>query len=548
MKLITVMIIDDEPIIRDKLRHIIDWRKLGCEIVAEADNGAYALKVCRELKPQIIVSDIYMPLMDGVAFSTQIKKVLPECVIILISGFNDFNYAQRALNTGVFRYLLKPLKAKELWEIINEAKELILVRKQEAEEKAQLKKVINRSLPALREKFFSDLIKGELDPKKIIEQLNFLQLTPSGEFFGVITANLDNYKNLTETITIEELQLFKFHLMKMVKNILKSKVEFCFCFINKPHEIVVIYSLNQLERTEEIYQNLLFTQEKFSAIYNLTFSAGIGGIYQEFSSIKTSYQEANLALDFKMWTGTNALIPYTDLETSQTGRLLYSEEHEFFTSALRQGNLEKAEVLIEKVFTTLKSHEYLYLTKSLLHLTVLDLVNHIIRTLLEFGGKVEVIEEIFGVGFNPLEEVDRYETLDALEKWVKNLTSQASAFINHHKQEIGKHFVEKARQYLEDNFTRPELNLNAVAEHVYVSSCYLSHLFKEVTGNNVTEYLNRVRIKKAKQLLKDTNLKIYEIADQVGFRDSHYFGIVFKKMIGLSPGEYRDKVQITQSL
>mgnify|MGYP001320159520 CR=1 FL=1 len=544
----TVMLIDDEPIILDKLRNIVDWRKLQCQVVAEADNGLEALKLCRRYKPQIIVCDIYMPLMDGLVFSTEIKKILPESIIILISGFDDFHYAQQAITTGVFRYLLKPIWAEELKKTINEAKEVLLFRKAEAEEKARLKKVVNRSIPALREKFFRDLIIGELDNADIAEHLSFLHLKPAGAFFGVIAVHLDNLASLMKTVAEAALHLYKFHLLSMLKNGLQPICEFIFAFMNKPQEIVVIYGIHKHEQLEVLYHTLLQVQERFFKTYCLTFSAGIGGVYQELSFIKNSYHEADLALDFKMWTGTNALIPYSDLKTSNAGRLLYSQEHEVLTSALRDGDQEKAGTLIRKIFLSLKSQDGIYVTKTILHLTVLDVVNQITRTLLEFGGKIEDLREVFNGEFDPLAEVNRYETLEALENWVQGLSRRAIDYINRHKQEISKNFVEKARRYLEENFADPELNLSTVADRVYVSPCYLSHLFKEVTGSNVTEYLNRIRIHQGKKLLKDTNLKIYEIAERVGFRDSHYFGIVFKKLMGLSPGEYRDKVQIDHLL
>ena len=142
-----------------------------------------------------------------------------------------------------------------------------------------------------------------------------------------------------------------------------------------------------------------------------------------------------------------------------------------------------------------------------------------------------------------MREIEKFDTLDQLQSWLEQLARQAVAFIHNHKQKVGRNFVEKARQYIEVNFRDPELNLDKVAEHVYISSCYLSRLFKEVTAYSFTEYLNRRRIKEAKHLLLSSPAKIYEIAEAVGFRDSHYFGIVFKKITGLAPSEYRDQVR-----
>jgi two-component system response regulator YesN len=169
-------------------------------------------------------------------------------------------------------------------------------------------------------------------------------------------------------------------------------------------------------------------------------------------------------------------------------------------------------------------------------------IHQIIHTLLEFNGPLMTI---FGADFDPLVAVDACETLADLAGLVQELSKKAVDYIIRYKQDVGKNFVEKAKSYLERNYHDPELSLNMVAEHVYVSSCYLSHLFRQVTGMTISEYLNKVRVTSAQKLLKETPLKIYEIATQVGFNDAHYFGIVFKKITGLSALEYRDKVQVT---
>lgn len=168
------------------------------------------------------------------------------------------------------------------------------------------------------------------------------------------------------------------------------------------------------------------------------------------------------------------------------------------------------------------------------------MVNLIIRSLLEFN---IAIEAILGPAFDPFQEIDALETLSDLEAWFKEILIKAMDEISRHKQDISRNFVAKAKSYMDLNYADPSLNLAKVAENVFVSSCYLSRLFKEITGKTMIEYLTKTRIRAAKNLLKKTSAKVYEIAEQVGFSDYHYFGIVFKKITGLTPLEYRDKVQ-----
>ncbi|HBG15208.1 MAG TPA: hypothetical protein DDW93_00380, partial [Firmicutes bacterium] len=195
----SVMLIDDEPIILEKLRYIIDWEQENCLIIATAGNGTEALKKCHDLKPQIIFSDIYMPLMDGIELAEEIKTILPESLVILISGYNEFAYAQKAIEAGVFRYLLKPIRASELSSILSEAQEKLAEQERNAEEKKRLEKLIKKNLPGLREKFFMKLIEGELNLEDLQEQLNFLEIEANGELWGTIVFHFDNYLHLAKT-------------------------------------------------------------------------------------------------------------------------------------------------------------------------------------------------------------------------------------------------------------------------------------------------------------------------------------------------------------
>ncbi|HBR33224.1 MAG TPA: hypothetical protein DD734_01210 [Firmicutes bacterium] len=540
----TVMLIDDEPIILEKLRNVIAWEQENCRIVAEATNGTEALKLCRELKPELIFSDIYMPLMDGIELAEELKSLLPESLVILISGYNEFSYAQKAIEAGVFRYLLKPIRAGELSSILAEAKECLAERHQASEEKIRLQNLIKKNLPGLREKFFLKLINGELGKEDLAEQFAFLEITPKGKWWGTILFHLDNYLQLVKMKKEVELQLYKFRLLDLIKEHFTLPA-YSYAFINKPDEIVLLYSLEDDQQEKALYETTLAIQDEILKTDGISFSAGFGGLYPDLVSQERSYQEARLALEFKIWTGANALIPYEDIENSKSGRLLYIRDQETFSSLLRAGDLAEIICFIDDFFTTIQVDNYLQIAKSYLDLTVLDFVNQIIRAVLEFSG---TLEEVYTPDFNPLAKINTLETIDELKAWLIELSSHAVAFINQHKQKVGRNFVDQARVYIEQNFRDPELNLEQVANAVFISACYLSRLFKEVTTYPLTEFLNRTRIKEAEKLLMTTPAKIYEIANDVGFRDSHYFGIVFKKITGLSPSEYRDKVQLKEFL
>jgi two-component system response regulator YesN len=532
------MIVDDEPIILDKLQSIIDWEKHNCRIVAMAENSDAAMKLAIDTKPRIIFSDICMPLMNGIELAEALRKELPQSLVILISGYDDFIYAQQAIEAGVFRYLLKPINTDKFVNTLLEAQQYLISLEQELKEKECLKARIKESLPRLKEKFFTDLISGDLRYTTIEQQLRFLGLNPSSNLYGVLNVHPDDYGSLTNSLPEAELQLYQAHLLNLLENALMKQTSFWYGFQNKPGETLVVFGVESNQIIEGFIQGIQSVQARMEEIYNITFSAGLGRLYADFESIDISYRETLLALDFKLWAGKKVIIPYQDIENTQAGHLVYQPDYDGFISALREGNQDKAFGFVDQIFSSFKSQEYT--SKSFLHLTMLGMVNQVIRSLLEFN---IAIEEVLGPAFDPLQEINALETLLDLEDWFKKILIKAMNEISRHKQDVSKNFVAKAKSYMDLNYADPNLNLAKVAENVFVSSCYLSHLFKEITGNTVIEHLTKTRIRAAKKLLKETRAKVYEIAEQVGFSDYHYFGIVFKKSTGLAPLEYRDKVQ-----
>ncbi len=533
-----VMIVDDEPIILDKLQSIIDWEKNDCQVVAVADNSTTALKLALETQPQIIYSDICMPAMNGIELAETLKNELPHSIVILVSGYDDFNYAQQAIEAGVFRYLLKPINLERFIKTLQEAKQYLILFEQELKEKEVLKTKLKESLPRLKEKFFTDLISGKINQKLLEQHLAFLGLNLTTPLYGIINIHLDDYSNLTTSLPEEDLQLYCTHLLNLLKNTLEEYIPFWYGFLNNPQEVIGLFGIQSDSDLDLIIQKIQQVQQKIQNIYGITFSAGLGRLYSKLALVNNSYRESLLALDFKLWAGKNVIIPYQDIEKTNSGHLFSYPDYDTFVTILREGNEKKAFSFLTHIFISLKSQEYA--SRGFLHLTMLGLVNQIIRALMEFN---IAIEDVFGKAFDPLREVTSIETLVDMEAWFKNILIRAIEEINRHKQDVSKNFVEKAKCFIEENYPDPELNLIKVADSVFVSSSYLSHLFKEITGSTVIEYLTKTRIRAAKKLLKETQSKVYEIAEAVGFSDYHYFGIVFKKITGLAPLEYRDKVQ-----
>lgn len=388
-----VLIADDEPKIRRGLRNTVDWPSLGMEVVAEAEDGLEALELSSLEKPDVLLVDICMPLLSGLEFVEKMQILLADCIIVIVTGHDEFDYAQQALKLGVFDYLLKPVSKEQLYAVLSAAKERLSERKYMDWAAQQ----VSKHLPHLKERFLNDWIDGSLSEIEVKDHLGFLQI-PVDSTFGMLLVKV-----------IEKLQIHD-------KSQEWDRLLLLFAVQNVVEDIV-----------REWGSGIVFRDRKD----NIVVIAVPGGKNNEMSA---------------------AIVAAVD---------------KYFKR------------------TVIVCHK----------------------------------EEISGVTEAPL----AYEQLFQETLGESNVAP----------------IVLLVKKYIRDHYNREDLSLREAAEAIKISPSYLSRLLRQETGLSFIDYLTQIRIKQAIRLLHDPTIKIFEIAERVGYNGQHYFSLAFKKVLGVSPAEYR---------
>jgi two-component system response regulator YesN len=230
-------------------------------------------------------------------------------------------------------------------------------------------------------------------------------------------------------------------------------------------------------------------------------------------------------------------ICYKDLEQIMNKKITYSIGVDSqMVRAIRKGDLEMAQQSIREYFKYIEVHGF---NKNYLFAMLFEFVNSVLRIVLEYN---DSIENVFGKEFDPYSELSSYETFHDLLFWCEQFVKKAIEYFNNRKKIPNKQFVDRAREFIEMNYSREDLNLNIIANEVHISHCYLSQIFNNVMRKGIADYITEVRIEKSKDFLKENDIKMYEIANKVGFKDPHYFSLCFKKVVGVSPTEYKETI------
>ncbi|MBC2579497.1 response regulator [Clostridium sp. DJ247] len=534
-----IMIVDDEEIIRKGVIQYIDWNKYGYNIVAEAVNGKQAFEIAKDIKPQVILTDIYMPIMDGIEFAQKVKGILPETIFIFLSGYNEFMYAQKAIEIGVFRYLIKPLKVEELLSVLKEVSEELENAELERTKIKKFSKLIHESLPLLKERFFLSLIKGNCKENEIWSRLDYLNISIKAEKFFCIIISLDDYFNLIEERKQEDINIIKFAIQHITKEILSSIEGTFFMFEDKSNEIGILFCYNGTQLSN--YLSTLFPlvqhiQEYIRRFFKTSISIGIGRSCENINDVHKSYEEAEEALEYRTAFGKNSILYIEDIKPTSKVSLssdVFKKVNELVKS-VKSVDLESAMKVTDNLFDIMtKNH---LLKRDDIHLFLIEIISKLIRIVMEFDGDAE---RVYGDRFIQL-SILNFDIIEDIKGKLKGIIKSTIEFINLRQKTANKNFIQKAKNFIDVNYCKEELSLSMVAESVHISPAYLSQIFKHVMGESFIEYLTKVRINYGKKLLKETNLKTYEVAFQVGYNDAQYFSSCFKKIVGTSPTNYRN--------
>ena len=531
-----VLIIDDEPTIRKGLINIINWKKFQCEVCGEASDGVEGLEKMEEFKPDIVFVDISMPEIDGLTMIKQAKKIIPNSKFIILSGYREFTYMQEAIKLGAFDYILKPSSIEELCEVVKRAVIELKYQKEDQLEIKKLKRCFEESIPLLKEKLLYDIIfQININEEDINESFELYGL--SIKEFVMMIIEIDEESEKKEPY---QRQLYQFGIMNTVEEMFAEDFKVEKIVLSSKQIAFIILPLEDKELlVDSVYKKANSVQQLIESCFDFTVTIAISTKGKGVEKLHEKMTECKNGLSYRFYMGDSSIILYRDLDSFyKTENTWISEGYDKrLYEAIKTGNEENVQrILFEVKNKVLETNIEPEQIKTFYWNLIFEINNiRISIKNLETADK-EVNKDISSL-YKMIESATNIKELhELLEEVAGSIVNR----INKYNKKSINQILQNAMKYICDNYAM-SITLNELAEHTYVSTYYLSRMFKKELGKNFVEYLSEVRIEKAKELLKDNKYKTYEVAELVGIQDPHYFSKIFKKYMNMTPTEYKDK-------
>ena len=530
-----LVLVDDKKDIVQGIAAGVDWREKGGEVTCFY-NGRDALAHILEHHPDMVITDIRMPYLDGLELAKEATKVYGDIRFIILTGYDDFSYAREALRLGVVEYLSKPVRLEAIEELVDKGLELARKKRQEKQGQAAIKRQYKKSLPSLRSQWFTAFLRRSQDAgkKELEEKFKELEISLSLENFVAAVVELDVMERDDQSETEEDVSLIHYAIENIGKELLEKEFP-CEAFRCSARRTVLLMNYeeekNPIVSQYELYSLLARLQKMIESYFHVSLSVGIGGRYPSISDISRSYTQAVEALEQKFYSGRGSILSIFDMpdQMKESADGYPYECQDELIAAVRKGSLEEGLGVLGAYFQVLRK------LTSTRPAVIRDKMAHF---LLRICHECENGEEIKIADL--LNEFEKRKTLDGIEEWMTGfityLTNQAE---EQAVSDIRRNIL-KVKAYIDENFAE-NVSLKKMSEFVYISQSYLSFSFKEIVGTNFNDYVTRVRMERAKELLCSSDYKVYEVCEMVGYRDKKYFSDLFKKYTGMLPKEWSRK-------
>jgi two-component system response regulator YesN len=510
-----LLIVDDEKIVLEGLTSAINWQEHQIEVVETASNGHEAFQCIINNPPQIVLADIQMPGLNGLDLIQKVKKVYPDIVFIIISGYTEFDYAKRAIELEAVDYLVKPIEIDEIISVVK--KGIIKYEKMKAEKENNDQ--IQKYQMELEEKDILNLILGRTIDKNNFETLNRFKR------WKLLVAG---FKSTIWKNNIEKADKGIFNRFK--KPFEERGYE---SFIYYIEDFIITLYANSIRK--EVQDSFII--EYSSLLHhelNTTPIIGVSNTYYDFSYIRQSFQEAKESFEIGIYL--DQLITHNkDLE--KMNNTVGNEIIEKINQCFKQNNfkLDKMSLLIQEIFNYSIENMISPVKSKYLCFMVINNVFEYVQH--EFDLK---IERILGDKYQLYEELNKLPSIEEIRYWLENLVNKIFDYVNENRVSYKDKLILDVKSYLQKNYNQ-SIILDEIAQDFHISPAYLSSLFSKTVKMTIFEYITNIRMNKAKELLRTTNYKILDICNDVGYKDTKYFNQVFKKQVGLTPSQYRSK-------
>lgn len=538
MNEIKVFLVEDEMVIRRGIKNSIDWEKEGYIFCGEASDGELAYPMIIKEKPDILITDIRMPFMDGLELCKLVKKELPNIKILILSGYDEFDYAKEAIRLGVTEYLLKPISSGKLLEALNGVSESIRREKEDKDLVRKYMEEMRENTEHEKQKFFEQMIAANLSMADALETGKKYEMNLSAGMYNLLlfrfTLGKENRKS-GELLEEAEYAIEK----------LTERLEYVFEFQRGVEGWAFLLMADNEEQMSERVKELSKDLEEIMKNYStIAYFGGIGQPVARLRELEESFREAERALAARFTMELNRIISVEDIRMAQNVDTLDDIEITSF------GEIEKTRTMLEKFLNNGAEDEIdefvdVYINelpeenlKSVLMRQYIIMDAYIV--MMSFCEKIEGIEGEMQAQSEELKNsMKTIQTLEEIKNYIRMLLKKIIGVRDTISGRRYSDIIEIAKDQIRKTYMSDEISLNTIAAEVGMSPSYFSSIFSKEMGKTFVEYLTEIRMDRAKELLMCSSMKTSEIGYEVGYKDPHYFSYIFKKTQNCTPKEFR---------
>lgn len=528
-----LLIVDDEPLIQAGIKSMVDWEKIGIEIIGTASNGEQALELIKKKKPEIVITDIKMPVLTGIDLIKRCnKEIISSPQFIVLTSYEDFNILRQVMKFNTVDYLVKlELTSEILIDSVKKAKSNIASVGNDLSDKSNDVQTVTK---VFKEIFYIKLLnKVFFTIDEIEDAKKQAGVELGGDQYSAVMCQI-KYTNIME-LSSDEKKRIMISSVQIIKEILERSITVFILPMDSEHFVIIVGTgskkegaLSGEDALRTILKGSMVLAEKY---YNIKILSGIGSLYQEILSIPNSYREAQTALTYTSVDEQFILYRKIAKSTEKAVLDIFWNQRDMLRSALKCYDIDLLEKVVDKFLLKLESKE------SLLSVS-LDICSSFLYEILTYISNAEqLLAEVFVNDSNGYHCLYEMTTVDQTMIWMKKIKNRLITEFKDKRIGYTEVISDQIKKYIDRHFLE-KIELKDLGDHFKMSPNYLCSVFKKYNTQGIPLYQNSKRIEKAKELLKQKSYKIYDISEMTGFESPYYFSKVFKKITGSSPREW----------
>lgn len=537
--MLKVFLVEDEIIVREGIKNNINWGAEGFEFVGEASDGELAYPLIQKTQPDILITDIKMPFMDGLELSRLVRQEMPDIKIIILSGYDEFEYAKEAISIGITDYLVKPIAGVKFLEAVKKVGKIVQEEQEQKLFRQKFEKERLENTILARQKLFRDLVFGKKTVSEFLKKGREAGLDLAAKRYNIVLVQIfagGEVEGYSEEQNEAE---------QAIEEIIEKMPEVLMVELGIEGVAFIVKELTEDRPLQQIIQTFLGKfQTVLSGYSGIEYFCGVGKAVGRLSELSRCFEEANRAFSYRYLKKRN-LVVYSEEEPEDL-----SEDEELKISSLNMENMDRKSV--ERFLKTgLKSEVRHFIDEYFASLGEGNIQSLLLRQYVAMDMYFATVTMLEHIGYESKELVDRCGDLQTMaavlsaveqtKEYLKKVFETAIDLREMMSQRKYSSLLKDARTYIEQNFDNEEISLNTVAASVNLSPNHFSTIFSQEMGQTFIEFLTSVRMGKAKELLRSSSMKTAEIAYAVGYKDAHYFSYLFKKTQECTPREFRSR-------